>query len=245
MQTSVETSTSAFGEGQAVFVRFSATLRIREDGQYARFTEFDLGPVEELTELERSQIATFSSLEMIGDDNLMYGRGGEFDRWIDITSVLDPGAGVSTGIVPLQAMIEDSELAILLFEQASGDFDPRDIETIEEQAGRSPLLKFEEVPSLPDRIVLEHHDELVQVEEIATVTQSTRIAFRIDPETEFIIQTMKATHASISGQFELEAETSEEYQIEYGPQEFELPDPGDPSIETDPDKIAAFLELFE
>lgn len=244
MEALLESSVNAlsFGEDVAVLLSFKAELRNSGDLQHMIFSNFDLGSDEDLSEVEMAQLAVFQSLEMVGTRQKIYGRGEGFEKWIDITSVVDTGAPV---ITPLQAFIEDSELAMLLFEQATGEFDPRDVESIEADTGVSPLLDFQQVPSLPDRVVYEHRSNLEQDLGLLSVNQNSRIAFRIDPETERIVHTFNSSQNLVSGFVEGETSSLEQYTIEYEPQDIFMPQPGDPSIETDPDKIAAFLELFD
>ena len=245
MEATLESITDGFGEGRHLFIRFAAELRNSGDIQHVQFLDFDLGPDGDLSEADMAQLVVFKSLEMVGSTSRMYGRGEGFEKWIDITSVVGGGLPGNSGIIPLQAFIEDSELAIMLFEQASGEFDPRDAELIGEETGVSPLLNFVLVPSLPDRLIYEHESDWEQESGLFDIRQTQRIAFRIDPESGFVAHTFNSSQAKFSGFVEGETSSLEQYKIEYNPQDIFVPQPGDPSIETDPDKIAAFLELFE
>lgn len=243
-------SSFSFNVEETVFGT-SQVMEIRTNGDLQHVTAISFtisGATDELTDRDAKLLELLNGMEIIGNENLAYGRGAEFDKWIDMTSVINGGDGISSGIVPLQAFVEDSELAQLLFTQASGDFDPRDVEDIEESAGVSPLIEFQQIPSLPDRIVYVHDLSYGQDLEFGDgeVEQSTRIVFRIDPDTGLVTQANKHSETMITGSvFDTATSSNEEVSLEYGPQLIELPQPGDPSIETDADKIAAFLELFE
>jgi hypothetical protein len=199
----------------------------------------------------------FEGLQIVSDDTVCYGRGGEFPNWIDLgefCTTSSPGKQIvplrvgppGSQTVPLQAgPSQDTWLAEMLFEQASGEFDPRDIEQIEETTGVSPLIDFKEAE--PEGSLVFVHEGTVLIEEIiVTIDQTLKIEFRVDSESGLVTQASRWTESSSSFDYPLVFESTGFIGIEiaYGEQDIQIPQLGDASIETDPDRIAAFRELF-
>ena len=71
--------------------------------------------------------------------------------------------------------------------------------------------------------------------------EHSHMEFEVNASTGMVIRTLRQRKSSSN------AATTEtiSLEIDYSPQDIQSPSPGDPSMETDPDKIAAFLELFD
>lgn len=190
--------------------------------------------------------------QIIMDGYRSYGRFGATEKWVDITE-LTACAGYSGGIGQTS---EESPIEQALFDAGSsrilatfGIFDEESISEYAEGADMSPLMDFEVESSNSDQIVIAHRVHLSFEEEIAGLVEGSQtnqdVVFTIDAGSGLVAHVLDSQVQESTGSYASVDTFILEYEIDYSLQDLVFPEPGDLSVETDPEKIAAFIELFD
>ncbi len=191
--------------------------------------------------------------QVVSDGIVVYARPGASEKWIDVTSkLLEDGSFEEALNSP-----DQHPLGTALFSIASSTlfatFGIADEESIAEAEANSPVplrLDFKQESADDETIVIANRVSFSDEQEFggqATINGFTHdVVFTIDAELGLIVHAISEQNTKTDGPFGISEEVFLfEHEIDYSPQQIEFPQPGDPSIETDPDKIAAFLELIE
>ncbi len=192
-------------------------------------------------------------LQIVGGRSGAYGRLSSQDRWVDVSDALSADPSLPD-ISELPA--DERPVGASLFQAASsivlasfGVYDPEDIQSIVETAEFSPLFDFKLESTENGQAVIAHRLDFSESEEFEGVTWSSTltydVVFTVDTESGLILHAIHSKVEESSGGVERSDTFVLEYDVDPSPPVIDFPQPGDPSIETDPDKIAAFLELFE
>ena len=225
----------------------------RQDGEFVfvEINTWDFGSVGVLFEIfDPTFGGIHAGLQLVEGGATIYARDQNHPLWIDVTSIFGEVGASPSGMIPLQAMLpEDSDLANQLFDIASGDFDPRDVNEIMIRAGGiSPMMNFQPDGSISGQISFVHSLAYTIYETVGPVDTTDERQLIVDEETGLIVSAERATVVAFtpsgSGVSE-KTHIEQRIAIAYGPQQIPFPEPGDPSIETDPEVIDEFLEMFQ
>lgn len=191
-------------------------------------------------------------LEILFDGTRVLSRNSNFELWIDMTDSTNftNDFRVTVPVFENDGTVGQA-LSGLLYEQASALLDPREIIEIAEELEGSPWISFNDAGSSGTENVYTHVSEFEFLFADVRIRTEIEIEFIVDHQSGRIVRIRRHESGSqtgiseFRGPFELSSSTTSEVEIDYSTPDIKFPQPGDPSIETDLIKIAAFLELFE
>lgn len=221
----------------------TATLfRVSDEIHYTELIEFE-DP--ELIALFGVEVFNTVGFQTISNGVWFYARLSEEDKWVDMSSLQQDSENADA------STREESFLGTTLFAEASNPFFENYSELTESQKALladsepySPFLSFREVSSEEGSLVIAHNRDVVVGEGDNAVRQFHKVEFTINAEDELINRVINYLSAeSVRPHPCGNSSSSRELEIDYAQQPLVIPAEGE--IETDPETIAAFLELFE
>jgi hypothetical protein len=223
---------------------------IRTDGEIFYSELLESTSPDDTTVLGPSAFSTVG-FQLIANGESVYARVSGADKWVDVSSLAD-----EQGLFATTNEMGESALGAALFSAASnlilatfGVFDEESIQEIVESSEYSPLLDFKLESSDSEKIVIAHRFSLSAEEEIDGEVSGVHgmhdVVFTIDADSGLIVHAIYNQTQENTGPDPSSDVYIIEHEVDYNPQSFDFPQPGDPSIETDPDKIGAVMGMFE